>query len=94
MSLLRVVRMGHPVLRQVAKPLTKEEILAPRTKELVKNMLFTMKRVGKFALITLCDFLIVVLLWQAAKSGGSSSWRVSSPALALVVRLSPRSSST
>ena len=38
--------MGHPVLRQVARQLTKEEILSAETKRLVQDMLETMDEYG------------------------------------------------
>ncbi|MFT6069738.1 MAG: peptide deformylase [Bacteriovoracaceae bacterium] len=43
MAVKKVVRMGHPVLRELAAPLTKEEILSPETKALVQDMLDTME---------------------------------------------------
>ncbi len=42
MAVKKVIRMGHPVLRQTAAPLTDEEILSPETKELVQDLLDTM----------------------------------------------------
>ncbi len=43
MSILKVARLGHPVLRNVAKNLTPEEISAPETQQLIDNMVETMK---------------------------------------------------
>ncbi|MBK22470.1 MAG: peptide deformylase [Halobacteriovorax sp.] len=42
MAVKKVIRMGHPVLRQTAAPLTDEEIGSPETKELVQDLLDTM----------------------------------------------------
>ncbi len=36
--------MGHPILRRVAQLFTKEEITSNSTKELVQNMIATMKK--------------------------------------------------
>jgi len=44
MSILPILRMGHPVLRRVAQPFAKEDITSSSTKELIKNMLATMKK--------------------------------------------------
>lgn len=43
MSIQKVIRMGHPLLRQTAQTLTKEEILAESTQKLVQDMLDTME---------------------------------------------------
>jgi peptide deformylase len=39
----KVVRMGHPVLRELAAPLSKDEILSEETKSLVQDMFDTME---------------------------------------------------
>lgn len=41
-----VLRMGHPVLRQTARKLTKEEILSDTTKSLIADMQDTMEAEG------------------------------------------------
>lgn len=46
MTAKKVVRMGHPVLRELAKPFTHEEILSEKTKELIQDMYDTMKEEG------------------------------------------------
>ena len=43
MSILKIARMGHPVLRERARELTKEEILSPETRRLVDDMVETLK---------------------------------------------------
>lgn len=43
---LPLLRLGHPMLRKVAAPLTRESMLSERTQELVRNMFHTMKSVG------------------------------------------------
>lgn len=42
MSILRVTRMGHPVLRQKASPVAPERLAAPPIQRLVDDMLETM----------------------------------------------------
>lgn len=42
MSILKVARMGHPVLRQKARDLTVEEICSPAIKQLIQDMVETM----------------------------------------------------
>jgi peptide deformylase len=42
MAILKVARMGHPVLRAVARPLEKAEIRSPEIQRLIDNMLDTM----------------------------------------------------
>lgn len=46
MAIKKVIRMGHPVLRQIAKELTPDEILSQTTKELVEDLVDTMKHEG------------------------------------------------
>lgn len=43
MAVKKVVRMGHPVLRQQAQKLSPEEITSDETKQLVQDMLDTME---------------------------------------------------
>jgi peptide deformylase len=43
MSILKVARMGHPVLRQRARPLTLEEIKSPKVQKLIDDMVETMR---------------------------------------------------
>ena len=42
MSILKVARMGHPVLRTVARPLERSEIKSSRVQSLVDDMIETM----------------------------------------------------
>lgn len=42
MAILKVARLGHPVLRRVAQPLSPDEILAPATQRLIDDMIETM----------------------------------------------------
>ena len=42
MSILKVARMGHPVLRQRARPLSKSEIRDPLVQKLIDDMIETM----------------------------------------------------
>jgi peptide deformylase len=42
MSILKVARMGHPVLREKARDLTPEEISSPAIKRLIEDMIETM----------------------------------------------------
>ncbi|MBI3999881.1 MAG: peptide deformylase [Candidatus Omnitrophica bacterium] len=42
MSVLKVARLGHPVLRKVAEPLTGAEIQSKETQELIDHMIETM----------------------------------------------------
>ena len=43
MSILKVARLGHPVLRNVATDLAPKEITTPETQRLIDNMIETMK---------------------------------------------------
>lgn len=40
--ILKVARMGHPVLRQVAEPVPPEQITTPQIQQLIDNMIETM----------------------------------------------------
>jgi len=42
MSILKVSQLGHPVLRQQSKPLTREFLALPSTQTLIDNMIETM----------------------------------------------------
>jgi peptide deformylase len=42
MSILKVARMGHPVLRQRARPLDKSRLLGPAVQKLIDDMIDTM----------------------------------------------------
>ncbi len=42
MSILKVARMGHPVLRQKAQPIDPEQITGPEIQRLIRDMLETM----------------------------------------------------
>ena len=42
MSILKVARMGHPALRQKARPIDKQEIKDPRMQKLIDDMIDTM----------------------------------------------------
>ena len=41
MSILKIARMGHPVLRQVAQPIAPEDISSPYIQQLIEDMLAT-----------------------------------------------------
>lgn len=43
MSILKVARIGHPVLRKVARELSPEEVSKPETQQLIDDMIETMK---------------------------------------------------
>jgi len=43
MAILKVARLGHPVLRQEAQPLTLAEIRAPDTQRFIDDMIETMR---------------------------------------------------
>lgn len=43
MSILKVARLGHPVLRNVAQVLSPQEISTPETQQLIVDMIETMK---------------------------------------------------
>ena len=50
MAILKVARMGHPVLRQVARPLTNKEIASDEIQSLIENMVQTMGEYGGIGL--------------------------------------------
>ena len=43
MPFRKITQIGHPVLRQKARPLTREELLAPATQQLIDDMIDTMR---------------------------------------------------
>ena len=43
MAILKVARLGHPVLRQVAEPVATEAIRSPETQHLIDDMIETMR---------------------------------------------------
>ena len=43
MSILKVARMGHPILRQKARPIDKQELNDPAMQKLIDDMLDTMR---------------------------------------------------
>src|SRR5215210_6544704 len=43
MSILKVARMGHPVLRAKARPLSAADIRSPRVQQLIDDMFETMR---------------------------------------------------
>ena len=46
MAILKVARLGHPVLREMCRDLTPDEIRSPETKSLVDDMRATMEEYG------------------------------------------------
>jgi len=46
MSILKVARMGHPVLRAKAKPIDPADITTPRIQDLIDSMFATMQEYG------------------------------------------------
>ena len=50
MAILKVARMGHPVLRTKAKPIPSAEIASPRIQRLVDDMFETMREYGGIGL--------------------------------------------
>jgi peptide deformylase len=50
MAVREIIRMGHPTLRRVARPLTDEERASPRIAELVADMVDTLHHAGGIGL--------------------------------------------
>ena len=50
MAILKVARMGHPVLREIARDLTEKEIRSSEIKRLVQDMIETMEEYGGIGL--------------------------------------------
>ncbi len=50
MAVLDIIRMGHPLLREVARPLTIEEIKSPSTRALIDDMVDTLHAAGGIGL--------------------------------------------
>ena len=42
MAILKVARMGHPILREIAKEVARDEVAAPALQELIDSMIETM----------------------------------------------------
>lgn len=43
MAVLPIIKIGHPLLRQVAQDLTTEEVRSPETRRLIDDMIDTMR---------------------------------------------------
>jgi peptide deformylase len=43
MAIRKIATIGHPILRQVARPLTKEELAAPATQRFIDDLIETMR---------------------------------------------------
>jgi peptide deformylase len=43
MAILKVARLGHPILRQVSEPVSPEAILSPRVQTLIDDLIETME---------------------------------------------------
>jgi len=50
MAVRKIVRMGHPVLRQPAEPLTPEQLASPETRRLIVDMIDTLHDYGGIGL--------------------------------------------
>src|SRR5689334_11329137 len=46
----KVIRMGHPILRQKARPLALDELQTPKVRELISDMIETLRHVGGIGL--------------------------------------------
>src|SRR5262245_9349067 len=51
MAIRKVARMGHPVLRQKCREVTREEISSPEMRRLVRDMVETMHEYGGVGLV-------------------------------------------
>ena len=43
MAILKIARLGHPILRRVAEPVPVEEINGPETQALIRDLIQTMR---------------------------------------------------
>lgn len=50
MAILEIIRMGHPVLREIARPLSQEEIHSPEITQLIRDMTETLHDSGGIGL--------------------------------------------
>ena len=50
MTIREIIRMGHPTLRQVARPLSTDEIQSEATERLLEDMIDTLKSSGGIGL--------------------------------------------
>jgi len=50
MAILDIIRLGHPVLREIAKPLREEEIGSPEIEQLIEDMIETLHNSGGIGL--------------------------------------------
>ncbi len=67
MAVLKVAQMGHPVLRQVAKPVPEKEIASPQIQQLITDMVETMDEYngrGLAAPQVHQSVRIVVMIWD------------------------------
>jgi peptide deformylase len=67
MALLKVAQMGHPVLRQVAKPVPEKDIGSPEIQQLIVDMVETMDEYngrGLAAPQVHVSLQVVVMIWD------------------------------
>ena len=50
MAIRRILNMGHPLLREVARPLSADELAAPRLRDLIRDMVDTLHDYGGIGL--------------------------------------------
>jgi len=77
MGILKVARMGHPVLRQVAEPVNPEEVSHPDTQRLIRDMVETMfdyRGAGLAApQVHVSRRIVVVSVPEAGKAGDAEA---------------------
>jgi peptide deformylase len=67
MAVLKVAQMGHPVLRQVAKPVPEKEIATPEIQSLIVDMVETMDEYngrGLAAPQVHVSLRVIVMIWD------------------------------
>jgi peptide deformylase len=87
MSILKVARMGHPVLRARAKPIEPADIKSPRIQQLIDDMFQTMHEyqgVGLAAPQVHQGVRLFVAGFPASDDGGEEERRERVPQMALI----------
>lgn len=90
MSILKVAKLGNPVLRKVAKPLEVKQIYSLEIQQLIQNMIETMREYGGVGLAApqvheSLQIIVIEALDEAQKEENSTSLKVLiNPSLTLV----------
>lgn len=86
MALLKIAKLGEPVLRRVAEPITPEELASSEVQRFIDDMIETMRDADGIGLAAPQVFVGKQICVLELKPNGRYPW---SPALPLVVLVNP-----